>query len=78
MANQDMFHAAGQTDFVPDTYHIEKLKRQHKTLETRLTELSRRSVLTPAEEEEIREIKHQKLVIKDLLSQPVGPMGKET
>ncbi len=78
MANQDMFRAAGPADFVPDTYHIEKLKRQHKTLETRLMELSRRAVLTPAEEEEIREIKHQKLMIKDLLSQPVGPAEKET
>lgn len=70
MASQDMSHAAGTPDFHTDPYHIEKLKRQHKTLETRLAELSRRAVHTPAEEEEIREIKHQKLMIKDFLSQP--------
>lgn len=78
MANQDMSHPAGTTDFQTDPYHIEKLKRQHKTLETRLAELSRRSVHTPAEEEEIREIKHQKLMIKDFLSQPTLSTEKGT
>lgn len=59
---------------VADPYHIEKLKNQHQVLEKRLQELSRRAILTPHEENEVRDIKHQKLQIKDWLTR-VG--GKE-
>ncbi|KGA94148.1 YdcH family protein [Leptospirillum ferriphilum] len=59
---------------VADPYHIEKLKNQHQILEKRLQELSRRAILTPHEENEVRDIKHQKLQIKDWLTR-VG--GKE-
>ncbi|MHB1286289.1 MAG: YdcH family protein [Leptospirales bacterium] len=69
MAKNDLSHGNANDSFVPDSYHLEKLKEQHKSLDERLIDLSRRSLLTPAEENEMREIKHQKLVIKDRLFQ---------
>ncbi|MCL4460379.1 MAG: YdcH family protein [Nitrospirae bacterium] len=57
---------------VRDSYHIEKLKSQHQLLEKRLQELSRRAILTPHEENEVRDIKHQKLQIKDWLTRGGG------
>ncbi len=57
---------------VADPYHVEKLKSQHQVLEKRLQELSRRAILTPHEEIEVRDIKHQKLQIKDWLTRAGG------
>ncbi len=69
MSKNDLSHGNANDSFVPDSYHLEKLRQQHKSLDERLLDLSRRSLLTPAEETEMREIKHQKLVIKDRLFQ---------
>ena len=77
MAKNDLSHGNANGSFIPDTYHLEKLKQQHKSLDERLLDLSRRSVLTPAEENEMREIKHQKLVIKDRLFQSNVSLGGE-
>lgn len=77
MSKNGLSHDASQFPHVPDAYHVEKLKVQHQSLEKRLQELSRRATLTPHEEEEMRDIKHQKLQIKDWLMQVGGKEPEE-
>ncbi|MHB8422081.1 MAG: YdcH family protein [Leptospirales bacterium] len=77
MAKNTDSHVNENGSCAPDPYHLEKLKQQHKSLEERLGDLSRRSVHTPAEENEMREIKHQKLLIKDKLFQSSGLPDEE-
>lgn len=77
MTKHTVSHKNGNGSFGADSYQLEKLRQQHKSLEERLVDLSRRSVLTPVEENEVREIKHQKLVIKDKLFQLSGFTDEE-
>ncbi|MEZ4298960.1 MAG: YdcH family protein [Polyangiaceae bacterium] len=47
---------------------IRRMERRHRDLDSRIEELGRRALLTPAEQREISELKKHKLATKDQIT----------
>jgi uncharacterized protein YdcH (DUF465 family) len=47
---------------------IRRMEVRHRELDTRIDELGRRAILTPAEQREMSELKKQKLAAKDQIA----------
>jgi len=55
---------------------LEVLERAHHELDERLRELSRHTYLSPAEEQEVRELKKRKLAMKDRMADLKGSQAQ--